>query len=257
MSVRERVRLPEARRPEPATPGRPLDARVRAGAERALGHDFSSVRVYAGDGAADRARRGCGGLQLRRPPRLRRRRVRARHAGRRPPARPRARSRRPAAKRECDGPSARPRRARGRRRRRARRRRRRAGAAVSQASQHPPAGPSRPDDTPRAHFERWLAKRLAGVRSSRAARAADRKVFSPPGRRPSARPFGQPAGATQLTRSGRAAAASSTTTRSSHRRRRRLRRPTSASRLLRHRRARRPHSAVPTGKVGVRTAPAS
>jgi hypothetical protein len=57
MSVRDRVSIrPADRRGEAADSGRPLDAGVRAWAEGALGHDFSSVRIHAGDAAARAAR---------------------------------------------------------------------------------------------------------------------------------------------------------------------------------------------------------
>jgi hypothetical protein len=57
IGVGDRMQIPAAaRRGEPANRGRPLDAAVRARAELALGHDFSSVRVYAGAGAARSAR---------------------------------------------------------------------------------------------------------------------------------------------------------------------------------------------------------
>ena len=53
MSVRARVRLPDGgRRPEPTTPGRPLDAATRGVMERRFSHDFSRVRVHANAAAA-------------------------------------------------------------------------------------------------------------------------------------------------------------------------------------------------------------
>lgn len=53
----DRARTPAGARAAPAAvTGRPLDATVRSEAERALGHDFSSVRVYADDDAARAAR---------------------------------------------------------------------------------------------------------------------------------------------------------------------------------------------------------
>lgn len=167
MSVRERVRLPEARRPEPASPGRPLDAAVRAGAERALGHDFSSVRVYAGDGAA-RSARAEGAVAYSFGDRL------VFGAGAYAPGTPagdrllvhelahvaqqRGGNGRPigaaAAEREADAAAAH---VVGRRRGRAALSRRPVGV-------HRRAQPTSAPTTPRTSFERWLAKRFAGVR---------------------------------------------------------------------------------------------